>query len=146
MAKRDRLSTLQRLAAHHEAEQARRLSERVQSLDSEERRLQQIRGYLAEYAANPGGRDAPLTVSRLRSNRGFIDRLRDAVDGQRGMVEIQRQQVDQQAAQWRSARSRSLSLERLGERLDRQEREHRERRTQAGLDEIASRRHGSGKA
>ncbi len=145
VAKRDRIGTLQRLAAHAAAEQARRLTERVQTLDAEERRLQQIRGYLAEYADHRREHDAALTISSLRSSRGFMDRLRGAVDGQRGTVELQRQQVDQQATQWRAARTRSLSLERLGDRLDAQERERRDRREQARLDEMASQRRPNGK-
>ena len=85
MARRDRIGTLKRLASHTEAESARKLAERLRSLDMEERRLQQIRSYLADYAGGTAGTSA-MTFGSLRSNRGFIERLRNAVDDQRGTV------------------------------------------------------------
>jgi flagellar FliJ protein len=147
VAKRSRIATLQRLAGHTEAENARRLAERLRALDVEERRLQQIRGYLAEYGLprDANGSSPPaMTISSLRSNRGFLERLRNAVDEQRGTVETQRHQVEQQTRSWRAARARTRSLEMLGERLQKQEQEHKERREQARLDEMASSRHGPG--
>jgi len=156
VAKRSRIATLQRLASHTEAENARRLAERLRALDVEERRLQQIRGYLAEYGhpmnqkrdgfPEQAASSSPpaMTISSLRSNRGFLERLRNAVDEQRGTVETQRRQVELQTQSWRIARARARSLEMLGERLQKQHQEHRERREQARLDEIAGSRHGSG--
>lgn len=157
MAKRDRIGTLQRLASHTEAENARRLAERLRTLDLEERRLQQIRTYLAEYTgaapgtttgtttgttAGAGADTGAMTISHLRSTRGFVERLRNAVDAQRGTVERQRQLVNQQTAQWRAARSRTRSLELLGERRDEVERERQARRDQAAMDELATTRNG----
>lgn len=145
MARRDRIGTLERLAGHTEAESARKLAERLRALDVEERRLLQIRGYLAEYAGGttsamtPGG---SMTIGSLRSNRGFIDRLHHAVDEQRGTVEMHRRLVEQQTTQWRTARSRTRSLTRLGERQDEAERERQARREQAALDELATTRNG----
>jgi len=140
VAKRDRIATLQRLAGHTEAENARRLAERLRALDTEERRLQQIRGYLAEYAQSGNSQPASMTISSLRSGRGFLERLRDAVNEQRGTVETQRHQVDQQTLQWRAARARTRSLEKLGEHLGQQDQERRDRREQHRLDEMATSR------
>ncbi len=148
MAKRDRIETLQRLASHTEASDARQLAERLRALDTEERRLTQIRGYLAEYAQVSGlgsGQPKSVTIGSLRSGRGFLERLRVAVDEQRGAVETQRQLVDQQTLQWRASRARTRSLEKLGERLGRQERDHRDRREQTRLDEVATSRSGPGR-
>jgi len=139
MRRRNRLQSLERLAAHTEAENARRLAERLRGLDTEERRLEQIRSYLADYAKGSTPADSTLTISALQSQRGFLGRLRDAVDQQRGTVDQQRQQAEQQAAQWRSARARTLALKRLGERLDEQERERKDRRDQARMDEVGAR-------
>jgi flagellar export protein FliJ len=155
VAKRGRIEVLQRLAGHTEAENARRLAERLRSLDTEERRLQQIRGYLAEYAQVTGQRRGPLsqnagnsppamTIGSLRSNRGFLERLRNAVDEQRGTVETQRHQVEQQTVHWRTARARTRSLEKFGERLLQQEQERKDRREQTRLDEIGYARSGPG--
>jgi flagellar protein FliJ len=144
MKSKSRIETLQRLASHTEADNARRLAERLRALDTEERRLQQIRGYLAEYAKGTG--QAPsMTIGSLKSGRGFLERLRGAVDEQRGTVETQRHQVEQQTLQWRAARARTRSLEKLGERQAEAERERRDRREQSRLDEVANSRSGGGK-
>jgi flagellar export protein FliJ len=139
MRRRNRMQSLERLAAHAEAEQARRLAERLRGLDTEERRLEQIRSYLADYAKAPTRGGPPLTISALQSQRGFMERLRNAVDQQRGTVDQQRQQAEQQATQWRGARARTLALKRLGERLDQQERQRQDRRDQARMDEVGAR-------
>lgn len=137
MARRNRIETLQRLAAQAEAENARRLAERTRVLDTEERRLQQIRGYLAEYSQ--GATRAPaMTIGSLRSGRGFLERLRGAVDEQRGTVETQRQQVEQQTLQWRASRARTRSLAKLVERQAREALARRDHLEQVRLDEVAN--------
>lgn len=138
MARRNRMQVLQKLAEHTEAEASRRLAERLKLLDGDEKRLEQIRSYLADYSGGSQGNSPAMTSSTLRSNRGFMERLRNAVDEQRGNVEIQRHQAEQHAAQWRAARARSLALERLGERIEQRERERRDRLEQLRLDEIAN--------
>jgi len=144
VAKRDRIETLRRLASHTEASDARQLAERLRALDTEERRLQQIRGYLAEYGQGTG-QPKGMTIGSLRSSRGFLERLRGAVDEQRGAVETQRQLVDQQTLQWRAARARTRSLQNLGGRLGQQEQDLRDRREQTRLDEVATSRSGPGR-
>lgn len=142
MARRSRIDILQRLASHTETESARRLAERLRNLDAEERRLQQIRGYLAEYGqASDHGRS--MTIGSLKSGRGFLERLRNAVDEQRGAVDVQRRQVEQQTLKWRADRAKTRSLEKLGERAAESDRERADRREQARLDEMASGRGGT---
>lgn len=138
MARRNRMQVLQKLAEHTEAEASRRLAERLRLLDADEKRLEQIRSYLADYSGSSQGNSSAMTISALRSNRGFMARLRDAVDEQRGNVETQRHQAEQHAAQWRAAPARSLALERLGERMAERKRQRRDRLEQLRLDEIAN--------
>ncbi len=133
---------LQRLASHTEADNARRLAERLRSLDAEEHRLKQISSYLAEYTESSKASTASVTIRSLRSGRGFLERLCAAVDEQRGTVDYQRQKVEQQTQQWREARARTRSLEKLGERLGAQDQERRDRREQSRLDEISTSRGG----
>jgi flagellar FliJ protein len=143
VARRNRIDILQRLASHNEQENARRLAERLRALDAEERRLQQIRGYLAEYSRGATG-GGSTTIGSLKSSRGFLERLRTAVDDQRGTVEMQRQHVEQQTLRWREARARTRSLEKLGERQATAEQERQDRREQARLDEVGTTRSGAG--
>jgi flagellar FliJ protein len=142
VAKRDRILALQRLAGHTEADNARRLAERLRALDAEELRLKQISGYLAEYSESSKASAATVTIRSLRSGRGFLERLCAAVDEQQGTVEFQRRKVAEQTGQWQAARARTRSLEKLGERLGEQDKERRDRREQVRLDEIATSRRG----
>lgn len=143
MVKRDRILALQRLASHTEADNARRLAERLRSLDAEEHRLQQISGYLAEYTRSGGTAAASVTIRSLRSGRSFLERLCAAVEEQQGTVEFQRRKVAEQTDQWQAARQRTRSLDKLSERLGEQDQERRDRREQSRLDEIASSRRSS---
>ena len=136
MARRNRMQVLQKLAEHTEAEASRRLAERLKLLSADEKRLEQIRSYLADYSGST--QNTAMTIGALRSNRGFMERLRDAVDEQRGTVETQRHQADQHAAQWRAARARSLALEQLADRIEQRERQRRDRLEQLRLDEVAN--------
>lgn len=144
MARRNRLESLQRLAEFAEAESSRHLAERLRALDGEERRLAQIRTYLAEYAGQAGRDRRPMTLEELRGRRGFVERLRDAADAQQTLAERKRLEAEQQTARWRQARSRNLALQRFGERLEERERERQARREQARLDEIGLRPRGNG--
>ena len=135
MARRNRMQVLQKLAEHTEAEASRRLAERLKLLSADEKRLEQIRGYLADYSGS--NQNCAMTIGALRSNRGFMERLRNAVDEQRGTVETQRHQAEQHAAQWRAARARSLALERLADRIEEREQQRRDRLEQLRLDEVA---------
>ena len=143
VAKRDRILALHRLASHTEADNARRLAERLRSLDAEEHRLNQISSDLAEYTES--GRTAPagVTIRSLRSGRGFLERLCAAVDEQQGTVEFQRRKAAEQTGQWQAARARARSLEKLSDRLGEQEQERLDRREQNRLDEIATSRGSS---
>lgn len=142
MAKRDRILSLQRLAGHTEADNARRLAERLRALDAEELRLKQISGYLAEYSESGRASATSITIRSLRSGRGFLERLCAAVEEQQGTVELQRRRVAEQTDQWQAARKRTRSLEKLGERLGAQDQELKDRREQSRLDEIATSRRG----
>lgn len=150
MAKNNRLRTLQRLAEHAEADNARRLAEQLRGLETEERRLSQVRGYLAHYAGSgagggpagstgSGSRNRVTTVGALRSDRRFVDRLQEAVSSQAGMVDTRRQQLEQQAARWTRARARASALDRFATRLDEREADRRQRREQGMLDEVGMR-------
>ena len=142
MGRRKRLKSIEQVAEYAEAASARQLAERLRALNTEERRLEQLAGYLAEYEQQARGAQRATSLGALRSRRSFIERLRGAVTEQHGVVETQRCQAEQQTGQWRAARAHSLAMQRLGERVDQRERERRERREQATLDEIGLNQNG----
>ena len=69
MARRNRMQVLQKLAEHTEAEASRRLAERLKLLDGDEKRLEQIRSYLADYSGGSQGNSPAMSrYSGIRLN------------------------------------------------------------------------------
>jgi flagellar export protein FliJ len=142
MARHDRLQSLEQLAAFEEAQGARRLAERLQSVAVEEERLRQVRAYLDEYASRAVATGPAMTPGALLDGRRFVTRLRTAVTQQEAVVDRERDQADQQAAAWRAARARRLAFARLRERQAAAEAGQRDRQEQRVQDEIAQGRTG----
>lgn len=137
MQRRNRLTPLRKLAAFNESDNARRLADRLRTVQIEEQRLLQISGFLTEYEQHAAAIRGSVGVRSLQTARQFVERLRAAVAEQKASTETQRQLAEQQAVAWRAARARAKSLERLEQRAEDDERDRRDRREQVTLDEIA---------
>lgn len=135
MSRRRSIDAIQTLAESAEAESARTLAERRRRLAAEEQRLEQLRHYLAEYRTLSAGGDG-LLVDVVRARRDFVGRIQAGIDEQERVLAGIRAQADADLARWREARTRSLAVSKLGERLAEQAAERQERRQQADLDEI----------
>ncbi|WKZ13478.1 MAG: flagellar FliJ family protein [Gammaproteobacteria bacterium] len=140
MRRRKALHSIQRLAEHGADAASRDVGMRLRSLQAEEERLRQVRGYLDHYEHLSVAGSAALTLGALQGRRQFAARLREAADRQAQVVEDYRVQYLRQVEHWRAARSRSLGLQRFNERIRQHETDRLERREQAALDEIAQRR------
>lgn len=135
MTRRRSLETLRRLAETAENETARALADRRRRLEAEQRRLEQLNAYAAEYLALTRVGDG-LLIDAVRARRAFVVRLQGGIAEQERVVASARQQVETDLARWRDARTRHLALARLGEREDEAAAERDARREQADLDEI----------
>lgn len=135
MRKRRSLDSLQKLAEYAADAASRDIVERLRALRAEEGRLGQLRGYLGDYSQLL--KDARgMNVSRLRGRRDFVEKLNVAIGRQDSVVHDHENKYSHDVERWRSARSKSLALQRYGERLAAAEAERRERREQTALDEV----------
>jgi len=129
------LDSLETLAHGRETRWQRHVSSQLNSLQQEEQRLQQLHQYVEEYNAPLHGRSSQ-SIMAMRSQRQFVDRLKDAVKQQNQTVAQQRELAERGMQRWKLERSKRLAIQKYGERQRQTELKQRERRDQANLDEV----------
>lgn len=136
MRKKRNLQSLETLAHGRESRWQRHVSGQLQSLQTEEQRLRQLHSYVDEYKAPLSERRGAQSIMTMRSQRLFVDRLREAVDQQTATVANKRAAAEQGMARWKEERSRRLAIQKFSERQAQEIERQRERRNQAQLDEM----------
>lgn len=132
-----RLVPIQRLAQKREDDQARQLAEQQKTLETQEQRLQELRRYVAEYAAIPSA--STLTPALLSNRRAFVEKLDTAVQQQSKQVDKARGTCDVERARLLLASREVSVLDKLAASYQAQERKDAEKRSQKELDDHAAR-------
>lgn len=130
-----RLRPLRDAAQQKEDGAVRRFAEKQGALASQESRLAELRGYLAEYAKPATAQLGTL----LRMRRDFVERLREVVRAQEAAVEQARQACALERARWLLAHRSTEVLDKLAERYRTAEVRADDRRAQRESDELATR-------
>jgi flagellar FliJ protein len=146
MTRSKRLKPVAQFADSRQQDAAVALANYRRVYDEHENRLNELRGYRAEYlerfhAAGAAGMDA----MQLQEYRAFIDRLDKAVAQQEAVVQAARQEYEQKKQAWLELRGRAKALDGVVVRYQEQEQQARERREQHESDERAQRCQGGGK-
>jgi len=136
MTRKKGLKTIQTLAETAEATRSRVVSEQRSTLRQEESRLAQLEQYRSEYQTMSSRPEAGLSIHLVRSRRGFVQKLNEAIDNQRQVVLRANEQLDTDVGFWRDARAKALSLQKFADRMAAQEDRRDARREQAELDDI----------
>lgn len=143
MSKRNGLQSVQTLAKSAEAETSSQVSSHRQALQVEEQRLAQLEAYHREYAIMGNESQQSTGINNIRSRRGFMQKLNEAIAAQKQAVSQSLLQLEIQLGSWREARSRALSLQKFSERVAEQADKRQARKDQKELDNIA--RHQTGR-
>ena len=125
-----------------EKDLARSLAQARRQLDVEQYKLKRLRAYMDDYRLRQSVRSGPLKPALLRENRGFLQRLGEAVAQQRQQLAVAQARIDALAARWRETRTRVSALERAAGRLREDQARREARREQAATDEAGSRTGG----
>jgi flagellar FliJ protein len=135
--KATRLEPLADYAGLRENEAARRLAASVEQIRTKEAELEQLRGYLAEYRQRDELDSTDST--RWQNARAFLSRLSDAVAFHEAELKkvIERHRFE--AERWRDTHQRAQALDKVIERLEREQSNTLQRRDQAEVDERAAR-------
>ena len=136
MRKKRNLDSLQTLAHGRETRWQRHVSSQINNLKSEEQRLEQLHDYVEEYNAPLNQRRGGQSILAMRSQRMFVDRLKDAVRQQSQTVAEKRAATEQGIQRWKQERSRRMAIEKFTERQQAEINRQRDRRSQAALDEV----------
>ena len=137
MRKKRTLDSLETLAHGRETRWRRHVASQLNNLQAEEQRLAQLHDYVQEYNAPLNHRRDSQSILAMRSQRQFVDRLKDAVRQQSQTVAERREAAEHGMRRWQHERSRRMALEKYSARQREAEGRQRDRRDQAALDEVS---------
>jgi flagellar FliJ protein len=134
------LDTLIELATTATDEAARRLGASIRAATDTENKLALLLQYRDDYIARLHASLASgLSPAAYRNFQQFLDKLDDAIDGQRQIVSDAQRQIGAQRAAWQQSERKRMSYDTLAVRAHRMEEQKQQRREQKQTDEIAAR-------
>lgn len=137
-----RMQPAVRMARAREDDAARELGQYRHRLAAQERRLQELQQYQAEYGRElRRAETSGIEVTRAVEFRQFLARLDQALGEQQRVIEQLRVEVQRRLAGWQGAHARTQGLLKVVQRIEAEERQQAERREQALMDEHALRVH-----
>jgi len=133
-----RMQVVLTLAIRHEDDAAQKLSQFREQLAQEERQLQELRDYAAQYIQERSGLRAGVMAHELINYSHFIQRLNEACSDQENKVQrMQSLQLNLQK-QWQIKHQKRKSIEDLIKRLQHEDGVILEKRLQKEMDELSS--------
>jgi flagellar export protein FliJ len=128
------LGVVIRLAGDAERLAAERLRDAQQRLAANERQLEAVQSYLAEYTQRAASANAQ-TARRVLDERRFLAQLQATVAAQLRVVDQERRHVETARGQWLTARRKCDTLEAMAAERVRRAEQRAERREQQLLDD-----------
>ncbi len=141
MANQSAIQTLVELASKEVDEHAKRLGIAIRAHEENEQKLTLLMQYREDYA-NRCQQDLStgLTTQGYQNFRVFLNKLDDAIDGQRGIIKHSIKHVDAERSAWQAAERKRMSFGTLEQRAQQQAQQQAVRREQKETDEYASRK------
>jgi flagellar FliJ protein len=141
MATPSALETLIELATKDTDEAAKRLGRAIRAAESEQQKLQLLQQYRDEYAARlQANAMSGLSISGYRNFQFFLDKLEEAIKGQRKVIADVERRVSSERAAWQISERKRMSYGTLANRAMGAELQQQARREQKQTDEFASRK------
>ncbi len=131
---RSRLELLCRVAEQHETDARREFAAAQRKLAAQQDTERELRGYLAEYEAQPL---RAATPALLENQRQFLNRLRGAADAQKQHAANAAAQAEEARLKWLDQRNELRVAETLLAQACQVERRSEERTSQKEMDEFA---------
>jgi flagellar FliJ protein len=133
-----RMQVVLTLAIRHEDEAAQKLSQFREQLAQEERQLQELRDYAAQYLRERSGLRAGVLAHELINYSLFIQRLNEACTDQENKVQRMQTLQENLMKQWQVRHQKRKSIEDLIKRLQHEDGVILEKRLQKEMDELSS--------
>jgi flagellar FliJ protein len=140
MANRSALDTLIELAQRESDEAARRLGTALRQAEETEQKLTMLIGYRGDYAMRlDAAQVAGITPAAYRNFVAFMDKLDNAILGQREVVKHAQHKCGVEKAAWQASERKRLSYRTLNERAAAEALRVENKRDQKQMDEHATR-------
>ncbi len=139
MVRSKRFKPIVNLAHNTEREAAKALGDALNRLAQSEQQLNQLYAYREEYHEkfNVSGSQG-MTAQQMNEYRHFIEKITDAIDKQKKVIEQARIHLTEKKNFWFAKRGRSKALDNVLERYLKEEARQQERRLQKEIDDRAS--------
>jgi flagellar FliJ protein len=140
MANLSALETLIDLAQRESDERARKLGAALKAVEEGEQKLQMLLGYRDDYGRKlDAAQQAGITPFAYHNFVAFLDKLENAVKGQREVIKHARYKADTEKAAWQESERKRLSYRTLTERAASQALVLENKRDQKMMDDHAAR-------
>ena len=140
MASPSALQTLIELAQRDTDAAAKRLGAAIKAHEETEQKLNMLLGYRDDYARRlEGAQMAGITPLAYRNFVAFMDKLDNAINGQREIVKHAQHKSTVEKAAWQGAERKRLSYRTLNERAAAEALKVENKRDQKTMDEFAAR-------
>lgn len=141
MTKSERLKPVTHLAETRERDAARLMGEQQQHLDQQYRKLDELRGYRAEYAQRmqSAGTNG-IGAGQMVEYGNFLRRLDEAARFQQQKIEESKRLLEIRSREWRALRTKTEALNKVVSRFHAEEQRLEDRREQNENDERAQHR------
>ena len=117
MAKQSALETLIELAQRETDECAKRLGAALKAVDDGEQKLKMLLGYRDDYARKlDAAQVAGITPMAYRNFVAFMDKLDNAINGQREVIKHAQHKSNMEKTAWQASERKRLSYRTLNER------------------------------
>ena len=134
------IQTLVELSSREVDEFAKRLGIAIRSNEDNEQKLALLMQYREDYAQRCQLDLATgLSTQGYQNFRVFLNKLDDAIDGQREIIKQSKHHVEMERQAWQSAERKRMSFDTLASRAQQQAHQQNVRREQKSTDEYASR-------
>jgi flagellar FliJ protein len=140
MANLSALETLIGLAQRESDDRARKLGAALKAVEEGEQKLQMLLGYRDDYGRKlDAAQQAGITPFAYHNFVAFLDKLENAVKGQREVIKHARYKADTEKAAWQESERKRLSYRTLTERAAAQALALENKRDQKMMDDHAAR-------
>ena len=140
MAKTSALDTLIGLAQRETDDAAKRLGAALKAVEEAEQKYQMLLGYRDDYASRlEQSQMAGITPMAYRNFVAFVDKLDNAINGQREVIKHAEFKSNAEKLAWQAAERKRLSYRTLNERAAAEALRVENKRDQKAMDEHAAR-------
>ena len=140
MTRSERLDPLLRVKQQRQDDVAREVAQRDRVVAEQEERLNALRKYAAEYSSPEALAGATLNPALLANRLAFREKLEQAVDQQRRVVDSTRERADVERARLMLASRETHVLEKLKSSYRAEEARSADKQVQREMDDIGGRR------